>query len=80
MTFADLVYGVIVPFVDTYVIMLLYTLAFILFLWGAFRFFFSEGEEAREKGKKFVVWGLVGFFVIFSVWGIVNLLLGFLAF
>ncbi|MEK7510912.1 MAG: hypothetical protein AAB582_01610 [Patescibacteria group bacterium] len=75
MTFAGLVDGVIVPLFDKGVIPLLYAIAFIMFLVGIVRYFFFGGEEAREKGKQLIIWGLIGFFVIFSVWGIVKLLL-----
>ncbi len=72
-TFAQLV-DRIVSFVDTAVIPLLYALAFLLFLFGIFRYFFTGGEESREKARPFVMWGLIGFVIIFAVWGIVNLL------
>lgn len=75
MTFKTLVEGTIVPIFDQAIIPLLYAIAFIAFLIGIVRYFFFGGEEAREKGKAFIVWGLVGFFVIFSIWGIVKLLL-----
>ena len=75
MTFKELVEGTIVPIVDGAVMPLLYALAFIMFLIGIVRYFFFGGEEAREKGKQLIVWGLVGFAVIFSLWGIVKLLL-----
>ncbi len=75
MTFKTLVEGTIVPIFDQAIIPLFYAIAFIAFLIGIVRYFFFGGEEAREKGKQFIVWGLVGFFVIFSIWGIVKLLL-----
>lgn len=65
----------IIAFVDLYVIPLLYALAFLFFIFGLFQYFFMGGEENRAKARPFVVWGLVGFLVIFSVWGIVNLLI-----
>lgn len=66
----------IVTLVNTSVIPLIYALAFVVFLIGMVRFFFIEqGEEGREKGKRFMLWGIIGFVVMFSVWGIVNLLL-----
>jgi hypothetical protein len=74
MTFAQWTDGV-VKFVDTAVIPLLFALAFLFFLFGIARYFFTGGEENREKGKVFVLWGLVGMFVLFSVWGLVRLLL-----
>lgn len=66
----------IIAFIDTYLVPLIFTLAFIVFLWGVFQYFIAGGadEEKREKGKKFVAYGLVGFFVMISVWGLVNLL------
>lgn len=73
-TFAKVVDG-IVNFVDAYIIPLLYALAFLFFVFGIFRYFFTGGEENREKARPFIVWSLVGMLVIFSVWGIVNLLL-----
>lgn len=75
MSFKALVYDMIVPIIDQAIMPLLYALAFIAFLIGIVRYFFFGGEEAREKGKQLMVWGIVGFVVIFSVWGIVRLLL-----
>jgi heme/copper-type cytochrome/quinol oxidase subunit 4 len=65
----------IVTLVNTAVVPLIYSIAFILFLIGMVRFFFLGGEEGREKGKAFMLWGIIGFVVMFSVWGIVRLLL-----
>jgi uncharacterized membrane protein HdeD (DUF308 family) len=75
MTFADLVYKEIVPFIDGRLIPLLYVIALLFFLFGILRFFFSGGEENREKGKMFALWGIIGFVVMFSVWSIVKILL-----
>lgn len=65
-------------FIDYYLVPLVFAIAFIVFLWGIFNFFIAGGadEEKREAGKKFMVWGFIGFFVMVSVWGIVNLLVG----
>ncbi len=75
MTFADIVNNGIVPFIDGKVIPLLYALAFLLFTFGVFRYFFTGGDENRETGRTFVLWGLIGFVVLFGVWGIIRLLL-----
>lgn len=72
MTFAELVNGPIVGIVENGIIPLLYAAAFLFFFYGVFQFFFTGGEENRKKGKTFIMWGLIGFFVSFSVWGIVN--------
>lgn len=61
--------GVLVPF--------LLTLAFFMFLWGVFKYFINGGTspEERQEGAKFVLWSVIGFTVIFSVWGLVWLLM-----
>lgn len=76
MSFADLVYNQIIPFIDGYVIQTLYAVAFLFFIFGMFRFFFTGGEENRQRGKQFAVWGLLGLVILFSVWGLVQILLG----
>lgn len=78
MTFADFVNQHVVPFADYAVVPLLYSLAFIFFLIGVVRLFFSMEEEKRNEGKQFVLWALVGMVVLFAVWGIVKVLLGVL--
>jgi hypothetical protein len=64
----------LVSFANTSIIPLLFALAFIFFLIGLLRFFFFPSEENREKGRQFAFWGIVGFVVLFSIWGIVSLL------
>lgn len=68
----------IILFIDYVLVPLVFALALIAFLWGIFNFFIAGGadEEKRDKGKQFMIWGFVGFFVMVSVWGIVNLLVG----
>ncbi len=65
----------IVELVNNSVVPLFYALAFLLFIYGMVRFFFFGGEENRAKGKTFMLWGIIGFVVMFSVWGIVRLLM-----
>jgi hypothetical protein len=50
-------------------------LALLYFFWGLAKFILATGngdEDAREKGKNIMIWGIVGLFVIVSVWGLVR--------
>ncbi|MGE5541376.1 MAG: pilin [Bacillota bacterium] len=69
-------------FIDRYLVPVIFALAFIVFVIGVYRFFIAgaTNEEKRQEGQKFVVYGLVGFVLMLSVWGIVNLLLNTLGF
>lgn len=66
--------------VNNILIPLIFALAFLLFLWGVFVYFIFGGgdEEKREKGKMFMLYGLIGLVVMVAVWGIVNLLISIL--
>jgi hypothetical protein len=74
-SFKEIVDGSIVPFGDT-IIALLYAIAFLVFLIGMVRLFFSSNPESREKGKYFAIYGIIGLVVLFAVWGLVRALLG----
>lgn len=57
------------------VVPLLFALAFVVFIWGVVQFIANSSDEnKRAQGKQFMVWGLVGLFVMFSIWGLVQLL------
>jgi hypothetical protein len=58
------------------IIVLLFAIAFLYFFFGLFQFINSAGEaEGREEGKKKVIWGLVGMFIMFSAYGLIHLVL-----
>ncbi|MHB0865438.1 MAG: hypothetical protein ACYC1Y_00820 [Minisyncoccota bacterium] len=60
----------------------LFAIAFIVFIWGAFNAFIlgANSDDVKEKGKNLMLWGLIGFFVMVSVWGLVNILTGTVTF
>lgn len=66
-TVLDVINYVLVP--------VLFAVAFIVFLYGiAKSYIFSVGnEEEVSKGHKLILWGLIGFAVMVSVWGLVNI-------
>ncbi len=51
-------------------------LAVVIFLYGVILFMFSEGGEKKEEGKEYMFWGIIGIFVMVSVWGLVAILGG----
>lgn len=52
-------------------------LAFIMFVWGIVEFIRdSESNDGREKGKRNILWGVVGMVIMVSVFGIINIIIG----
>ena len=68
--------------INNIIVPVLFAVAFIVFLWGAFDTFIlgANSEEVKEKGKNLMLWGLIGFFVMVSIWGLVNILTGTVSF
>lgn len=66
----QIINGVLVP--------LVFALSFVVFIWGVFEWFIagSENQEKRTEAGKRMLYGVIGFFIMVSVWGLVNILLG----
>lgn len=57
-------------------ILLLFSIAFVVFVAGLVQFLaHTETDDGRAKGKRKIVWGLVGMFIMFSVFGILRFVL-----
>lgn len=67
----------IVFIINAILVPVLFAVAFIVFLYGvALKYIFSRGDAAKvSEGHRLILWGLIGFVVMLSVWGLVNLLL-----
>lgn len=65
-TILYIINGILVP--------VLFALAFIVFLYGVAKtYIFSVGDESGVKeGHQLILWGIVGFVVMISLWGLVN--------
>lgn len=66
----------IIDFINKYLIPFIWAIAFIVFLWGVYTYFIAGGadEEKRSQGKQLVMWAVIGFVIMTSLWGVVNLL------
>ena len=59
-------------------ITLMFAVAAVFFIYGVTEFIAaSDNEEARTKGKQHMIWGVIGIFIMISVWGIMNILNNF---
>jgi len=60
--------GVIVPF--------LIAVAFVIFLFNAFRYFILGGsnEEDQKKARSLAFWSIAAFVIMISLWGVINLI------
>ncbi len=60
--------------VKNILIPLAFALCMLYFFWGVAKYIRTGagGEKAAEEGKQVMVWGLVGLFVAFSIWGIIS--------
>jgi hypothetical protein len=53
---------------------LLMGLAVVMFVWYVIRYFIQPNDK-RAEAAQYIMWSLIGFFVIFSIWGLVNILI-----
>lgn len=60
--------------INSVLVPVLFAIAFIVFLWGVFlKYIYSHGEpEKVSEGHRLILWGLIGFVIMISVWGLVN--------
>lgn len=72
----------IINIINNVLVPVLFAVAFIVFLWGAFNTFIlgANSDDVKDKGKNLMLWGLIGFFVMVSIWGLVNILTGTVSF
>lgn len=69
---------IVIDLINNVAVPIIFALAFLVFIFGIFQYFIQGGadEEKRDAGKSLMLWGLIGFFVMVSVWGLVHILLG----
>ena len=59
------------------VIGVLIAVAVVLFLYGVIKYIVSGDDETKRKeAKNYIIYGIVGLFVMVSVWGLVGILTG----
>jgi hypothetical protein len=53
----------------------LFALAMVYFIYGVSRYFLSpDNEEVRKESKTQMLWGVIGMFIMVSVYGIMHLI------
>lgn len=73
MTFASLV-STFVRLIQSAVGVLI-VLALLLFLYGLVRYMMGIGDEEKQKeSREYIVYGVIGLFVMVSMWGLVSVL------
>src|SRR3972149_11719304 len=56
------------------VIPILITLGVVYFIWGVIKYVTAKDEEAQKEARSTMIYGIIGLFVIVSIWGLVGLL------
>lgn len=69
-------------FINNILIPLVFGIALLVFLWGIFKYFILGGgdEGKREEGKQLMLYAVIGFVVMVSIFGIVNMIANGLGF
>lgn len=65
----------IIAFINGVAVPLVFAIAFIVFLFGVFKYFIAGGAnpEKRKEGAQLVLYSVIGFAVMIAIWGLVNL-------
>ena len=73
---ADALVAKFISFVVNPIILLLFSLGLLFFIYGLVQFMFNlaQGGENRSEGKSHMLWGIIGMFIMSSVFGIIRLL------
>ena len=53
---------------------IIFGLAFIVFLWGMYKYISAADEGGKEEGRNLIIYGIIGLFVMVAVWGLVKVI------
>jgi len=57
------------------ILTLFFAVALLVFIWGAFTYIaHADDSTKRSEGGKGMLYGIIGMFIMFSVFGIINLI------
>ncbi len=61
--------------INNILVPLIFAVAFIVFIVGIFRYFIAGATdpEGQKKGRQLLLYGILGFVIMISLWGIVNI-------
>lgn len=78
----DSFFGNITSFINDILIPLVFAIALLVFLYGVFKYFILGGGDSgsREEGTQLMLYAVIGFVVMVSIFGIVNLIASGLGF
>ncbi len=66
-------YGVCI--INHSIIPLIFAIAIVMFIWGVVQYVMNgTDEEAKAKGRQFMLWGIIALTVMLGVWGLVGIL------
>ena len=67
-----------IGFINNTLIPLVFALALLMFFYGIFKYFILGGgdESSRAEGRQLMLWAIIGFVVMASIYGIVALISG----
>ncbi len=69
----------IILFINQVLVPILMAVAFFVFIYGVVKTYIFEGESVNKDGHKLILWGIIGFAIIVSFWGLVSLVTSFFA-
>lgn len=68
--------GRINEFILNPLIVLMFVIALLVFFWGLVEFIAKAGnDDARSTGRRNMIWGIIGMFIMIGVYGLIKLLL-----
>lgn len=65
--------GTILYIINSILVPILFAVAFIVFLYGVAQRFIFSSDKASSEGRNFILWGIIGFVIMISLWGLVNI-------
>ena len=61
--------------ISNMVIPFIFAIAIVMFLWGVVQLVINADDaEKKEKGRTFMIWGIIGLTAMIGVWGLVKIL------
>ena len=74
----DTFFNNIGTFINNVLIPLVFAISLLVFIYGMFQYFILGGasDDSREKGRQLIMWSVIAFVMMVSIWGVVNVVAG----